>query len=170
MSIESDTNHWPEFENTVAAILAEQEAIRYEIDESMSRSDLLGATMGSFEHVLTSFQLGDRADAQAYMLMGIALAQAEIIFASELSPPASIIFDVPSCASREPNGTWVRKIGEDGIGRRSYEKDEKYYTQLAINEKVTQSVAAAEAVLLLGPDYDTTETNKVSRGGCCSNL
>jgi hypothetical protein len=163
----AEYQHWSEaWEDNVSAVLSEQDAIQADIADGLRRGDLLDASTSAFQHVLTSYELGDPMEAQAYMLAAIAFAHADVMLQSERETPASILFDIPKVAQTLPlpvGRTQYVNLHRNGIGcpeSRYTMTQEQYDEQLAINKAVVTGIASSEAIILLGTEADSLDANK----------
>lgn len=158
----SDSSNWAKsWENTVTAVLAEQDEIQADIDASLRRGDLVEAASASFEHVLTSFQLGDRVEGHSYLLVGMAFMQAAALLQNEQEQPESFIFRIPNSIYRQPMPKNIYKTEDGSIDYDALEQSiDKYKAMLA---KVPETIAAAEGALLLDAEIFPNEINEALR-------
>jgi hypothetical protein len=144
--MEKNYEHWSqEWEKTVSVILSNQYAAQAEIDECIKDCDLIGAATASFDHALTSWQLGDIKMAQVYIWVGAAFSQADLILRQEeiREAPLAVSFEVPKLSS----------VLDQFPGF----EDEK-----ELVEPLRDAALEAEALLALDPELvDSVEKNEV---------
>lgn len=132
-------------EERIADLFAEREALQLATEDQLRKSNLYGAAMLSFQHVLVSLELGDRVEAQSCMTLASVFAKADVLIAVEASIPEgldteeSVTFTVP-LPEVEPDATRM-------------ETDVFYRTEIKALQAVHRTVAVAEADVLVGEAY-----------------
>lgn len=165
MNSQSEQQHWShKWEDDTAAVLAEQDSVQAEIDFTMRNGDLLGAATASFDHVITSMELGDRKEAAAYALVGVMFSQANWMI-EEKERHDSIVFDMPQWVHRRNDKDYgqTREIDKYGRNVGIFYRGENFYTRVSRIDAIESGVAGVEAVLLEGPEVDAAVKNEAIR-------